>query len=95
MEPKISRSKAKTVSTLLWIAVVLCLIGVITAVRAGGVYLMLISLVFTFYIAYRLDQVCKCPHCGTHFRGLDPSKPNAGYCRKCGKLMEFDEESEG
>ena len=92
MEPRISRKKAKTVYCLLWIAIALCIIGVITAVRKGGVYLMLISLAFTFYTAYRMDQVCTCPHCGAHFRGLDVSKPDAGYCRKCGKLMEFDGE---
>ena len=92
MEPKISRKKAKAAFALIWIAVALCVIGIIPARGNVNVLFLLAALVFTFYIAYRMDQVCKCPHCGTHFRGLDPSKPNAGYCRKCGKLMEFDEE---
>jgi hypothetical protein len=33
----------------------------------------------------------KCPHCGSAFRGLYWSKPNAGYCNKCGKIIAFDE----
>lgn len=92
MEPKISRKKAKAVSVLLWIAVVLCVVGIIISGRTGNAFPMLVLLAFTFYVAYRMDKVCRCPHCGTHFRGLDPSKPDAGYCRKCGKLMEFDQE---
>ena len=33
----------------------------------------------------------QCPHCGEYFRGLYWSKSNAGYCRKCGELIEFDD----
>ena len=90
MEPKISRSRAKAAMRLLWISIAALLVSVITVKW----YLMLIAIVFTFFVAYNADEVCKCPHCGAHFRGLNASKPNAGYCRKCGKLMEFDEESE-
>ena len=32
-----------------------------------------------------------CPYCGTFFRGGEWSKPHAGYCNKCGKLMEYDD----
>ena len=32
-----------------------------------------------------------CPHCGNGFRGGSWSKPHAGYCNKCGKLMEYDD----
>lgn len=92
MEPKLSRKKTKFVSILIWIAVALCLIGILTAGRNGQSYFLWISLLFAAYTAFRMDEVCKCPHCGTHFRGIDGTKPNAGYCRKCGKLMEFDEE---
>ena len=33
----------------------------------------------------------RCPHCGNGFRGGSWSKPHAGYCNKCGKLMEYDD----
>ena len=32
----------------------------------------------------------RCPYCKTSFRGGEWSKPHAGYCNKCGKLMEYD-----
>ena len=34
--------------------------------------------------------VDRCPYCGTMFRGLRWNEPNAGYCNKCGQLMEYD-----
>ena len=88
MEPKISRSNARSAMRLQGIAVV-ALVGSVLTVKW---YIMLIAIVFTFFAAQYADEVCKCPHCGTHFRGLNASKPDAGYCRKCGKLMEFDGE---
>ena len=33
----------------------------------------------------------RCPYCKTMFRGGEWSKPHAGYCNKCGKLMEYDD----
>lgn len=88
MEPKISRSKAKFAIRMLRIAVAALLVSLITIKW----YIMLIALGFAFFAAQNADSVSKCPYCGTHFRGMDASKPDAGYCRKCGKLMEFDEE---
>lgn len=32
----------------------------------------------------------RCPHCGATFRDSYWSKPDAGYCNKCGKKMEYD-----
>ena len=90
MEPKISRSRAKAAMRLQWISIAALLVSVLTVKW----YIMLIAIVFTFFVAQNADEVCTCPHCGEHFRGLNVSKPDAGYCRKCGKLMEFDEESE-
>ena len=33
----------------------------------------------------------RCPHCDEAFRYGSWSKPHAGYCNKCGKLMEYDD----
>ena len=33
----------------------------------------------------------RCPYCGEAFRGGEWSKPHAGYCNRCGKLMEYDD----
>ena len=88
MEPKISRKKAKTATRLLWISVAVTFIGLMSRKW----YITLIAFVFVVYGAVRVDKVSVCPHCGAYFRGLNPTESNAGYCRKCGKLMEFDEE---
>ena len=88
MEPKISRKKAKVATWLLWISIAALFIGLMSRKW----YITLIAFVFVFYGAIKLDKVSVCPHCGAYFRGLNPMEPNAGHCRKCGKLMEFDEE---
>ena len=56
-------------------AVVFYLLGIVCVVI--GAVLMMIS--------------NRCPYCKTMFRGGEWSKPNAGYCNKCGKLMEYDD----
>ena len=33
----------------------------------------------------------RCPYCKTIFRGGSWFQPHAGYCNKCGKLMEYDD----
>ena len=33
----------------------------------------------------------RCPYCGNGFPYGSWSKPHAGYCNKCGKLMEYDD----
>ncbi|MDO5400944.1 MAG: hypothetical protein Q4F17_08200 [Eubacteriales bacterium] len=33
----------------------------------------------------------RCPYCGTVFRGLYWSKPTAGHCGRCGKMIVFDD----
>ena len=92
MEPKLNRRKTEKAHRLLVISVVLCIVSVILCVALPKTAPACIAaLVFTFYAALKHDEVTKCPHCGTSFRGVYLSAPNAGYCRKCGKLMEFDE----
>ena len=48
-------------------------------------------LVFTFVGAALRFKADRCPYCGAGFSGGSWSKPNAGYCNKCGKLMEYDD----
>ena len=33
----------------------------------------------------------RCPYCGKRARTIEWSKPDAGNCKKCGKLMEYDD----
>jgi len=50
----------------------------------GSIFFLIIGTILMFYAN-------RCPYCGTFFRGGEWSKPNAGYCNKCGKLMEYDD----
>ena len=58
---------------------------------AGSQVLMYAS--FPLFIAgiILMFSANRCPHCGEHFRGLYWSKPNAGHCVKCGKVIGFDD----
>ena len=88
MEPKISRKQAKQSGVFLTIAIIINLISIMVMNTA----FMICALILIFIAAYIWDKTNRCPHCGTHFRGSFAAEPNAGYCRKCGKLMEYDEE---
>ncbi len=50
--------------------------------RAAGGFQVLCILIW--FIAHR------CPHCKKWYPILDDRAPDAGTCRKCGKVMEFD-----
>lgn len=54
-------------------------------------YLMIGSLLFLVIWLILFLTTNRCPYCGEHFRGFRWSEPSAGYCRKCGKLMEYDD----
>jgi len=54
-------------------------------------YLMAASILFLTVWFILFLTINRCPHCGEYFRGLYWSEPTAGYCKKCGKLMEFDD----
>ena len=38
-----------------------------------------------------LELSNRCPYCGKRARTIEWSKPDAGNCKKCGKLMEYDD----
>ena len=57
MEPKISRSNARSAMRLQGIAVV-ALVGSVLTVKW---YIMLIAIVFTFFAAQYADEVCSAP----------------------------------
>lgn len=53
--------------------------------------MFLISMIFFVPAAVLMIRTNRCPYCGEEFRGLYWDKSNAGYCRKCGQLIEFDD----
>ena len=58
----------------------------------GPQTVLLIAIVFFVIVGTVLMfRANRCPYCGTFFRGGEWSKPHAGYCNKCGKLMEYDD----
>ena len=60
-------------------------------VSGGGAVLCAILSIACLVIGTVLMMIAnRCPYCKTMFRGGEWSKPNAGYCNKCGKLMEYD-----
>ena len=87
MKKYISRAKNRVALVLLYSFLFLLLVGYILSNRV----IMLISV--PLFIAGVILMFCtnRCPYCGAYFRGLYWSKPNAGYCRKCGEIMEFDD----
>ena len=61
-------------------------------VSGGGVIAFSVLSVVCLVIGGVLMLIAnRCPYCGTSFRGGEWSKPHAGYCNKCGKLMEYDD----
>ena len=52
---------------------------------------LVLALVFTFAGVALKSKANRCPYCGNGFPYGSWSKPHAGYCNKCGKLMEYDD----
>ena len=87
MKKYISRAKNRLALVLLYAFLFLMLVGGITS----NLVIMLISLPLLIAGVILMFSVNHCPHCGTYFRGLYWSKPDAGHCVKCGKVIEFDD----
>ena len=87
MKKYISRAKNRLAQVLLYSFLFLMLVGYISSNRV----IMLISLPSFLAGVMLMFSTNRCPYCGEYFRGLYWSKPNAGYCVKCGKLIEFDD----
>ena len=87
MKPLISRPLFRTSLVLICACLVLFLIGF--AFRIGA--LIPLSLPLLLIGGYLRFLSGRCPYCGQVFRGLFWSSPDAGYCVKCGNLMEFDD----
>ena len=87
MKRYVSRKKNRAAAVLFWSFLGLFLIGKGTAslplmLAAWPLLAAGVALMFT---------ANRCPYCGAYFRGVYWSKPSAGYCAKCGKLIEFDD----
>ena len=87
MKKYVSRSKNKAALVLLYAFLGLILVGFISSNRV----IMLISVPVFIAGVILMFSANHCPHCGEYFRGLYWSKPNAGHCVKCGKIIEFDD----
>ncbi len=61
-------------------------------VSEGGTVVFAVLFIACLVIGTVLMLIANsCPYCKTGFRGGEWSKPHAGYCNKCGKLMEYDD----
>ena len=87
MKKYISRAKNRLAQVLLYSFLFLMLVGYISSNRV----IMFISLPSFLAGVILMFSTNRCPYCGEYFRGLYWSKPNAGHCVKCGKLIEFDD----
>lgn len=87
MKKYLSRKRARqSIQALVFVCIVLLI-----ALPLRSVPLLLICLGLSFACAALMSRANRCPYCGAEFRGCYWSKPDAGYCRKCGKLMEYDD----
>ena len=87
MKKHISRAKNRLALVLLYSFLVILLIGYILSNRV----IMLISVPLFIASVILMFSTNRCPYCGEYFRGLYWSKPTAGHCVKCGKVIVFDD----
>ena len=87
MKKHISRAKNRLALVLLYSFLVVLLIGYILSNRV----IMLISVPLFIASVILMFSTNRCRYCGEHFRVLYWSKPTAGHCVKCGKVIVFDD----
>ena len=87
MKKHISRAKNRLALVLLYSFLVILLVGYILSNRV----IMLISVPLFIASVILMFSTNRCPYCGEYFRGLYWSKPTAGHCVKCGKVIVFDD----
>ena len=87
MKKHISRAKNRLALVLLYSFLVILLVGYMLSNRV----IMLISVPLFIASVILMFSTNRCPYCREHFRGLYWSKPTAGHCVKCGKVIVFDD----
>lgn len=87
---RLSRKKTRICIILTGVFIGIMVLSTLLQSRAIWGIGVLVGLCWGFL----LDQTSRCPHCGRFFRGLSWSKPHAGYCRYCGKQMDYDDAAE-
>lgn len=90
MKKYVSRAKNRAALVLLYSFLALVLIGYLASSRV----LIFLSLPLFIVGVILMFSANRCPHCGEYFRGLYWSKPTAGHCVKCGKIIEFDDHAD-
>ena len=83
----VSRAKNRVALVFLYSFLAFMLIGYCLSNRV----IMLISVPLFIAGVILMFSTNRCPYCGEAFRGLYWTKPNAGHCVKCGKVIEFDD----
>ena len=89
MKKYVSRAKNKVALILLYAFLFLMIVGYV----ASNLVIMILSVLLLIAGVILMFSANHCPHCGAYFRGLYWSKPNAGHCVKCGKIIEFDDDN--
>lgn len=87
MEKTLSRKLTRCWMAFMWASLFFALLLLFTSGGAGS--LMTIRCLVIGAVLMVITN--RCPHCKEGFRGGSWDKPHAGYCNKCGKLMEYDD----
>ena len=87
MKKYVSRAKNRAALVLLIAFLILAIIGYLSSSRT----MIFLSLPLFLAGVILMLTTNRCSHCGEHFRGIYWSKPNAGHCVKCGKIIVFDD----